>query len=76
MEEQPQRIRWTEVPITFAPLIIIRCPECKSDRKPVIVNTTTEDDGSITRRCICRECGAPSLLVLEPIENKVQFLDF
>ncbi|QDT06894.1 hypothetical protein K227x_53170 [Rubripirellula lacrimiformis] len=51
-----------------APMVIIEaaaCPVCFA-LKPIIVRTEQGGDGSSSRRCVCRECSAHFLLVIEP----------
>lgn len=56
---------WASVPLIFVPAIA--CPVCRSER-PIIVRTQSENDGSRTRRCICRVCNGRFLVVIEPPE--------
>jgi hypothetical protein len=64
-----EAVQWDSVPMLFVPLV--RCPSCTSPDGHTIVRTFTEADGSITRRCICRACSRPFLLIVDPTENSL-----
>jgi hypothetical protein len=61
------RIDWASVPITFIPPAPApACPACGQLGHRIIRSQGRETDGSISRRCVCRHCSAPFLVVVEP----------
>gem|GEM_PF-1838913 len=66
---------WADAPIAFGwrspPLPA--CPGCGSTRPPIITRTEDQGDGSVLRKCVCKEsdCGQHYKLVLEPIPAQV-----
>lgn len=61
------KIRWSEAPIIYLP--IPTCPGCGTIRKPDIKHVDRAGDGSFSRQCVCRECGARFVLVFELPES-------
>ena len=64
------RIDWQQVPMVF--LGSPACPYCEAP-KPLTVRSETSQDGAVTRRQLCRNCGAPFLIVLEAGTGEVVF---
>ncbi len=56
---------WHDAPYAFFRLP--SCPFCGSPER-ITVRSTRENDGSVTRRTICRQCSERYVLVLEPDE--------
>ncbi len=59
-----KRIDWRSSPMVWT--IRTRCPHCHTFRRPTIVRSEAENDGSVMRRCICQDCGKPYKEILEP----------
>lgn len=57
---------WTDAPMVFIPAVA--CPDCRAV-KPIIIRSTRENDGSTTRRCVCRRCSVRFLAIIEPPEE-------
>jgi hypothetical protein len=60
-------IDWSAVPtvVTTAP----HCPECFALR-PMVTRTDQNGDGTVTRKCICRECSLAFKIAVElPLPN-------
>lgn len=58
---------WLDCPIVFIPPPpVVRCPSCAEPGPFIIVRSTTERDGSITRRSVCRHCSSRFLVVVDP----------
>lgn len=61
------RIDWQAAPCVFVPLPPkALCPACGYDDHATIRSQPVESDGSRARRCVCRNCGSPFLIVTEP----------
>lgn len=43
------------------------CPVCGDPGKPTIVRTEDQGDGTLLRKCICKNCSTPFKVVAEPI---------
>ena len=56
-------------PSTLHPIMVFaempRCPSCDGFRLLVTKSYKRENDGSLTRRCKCSDCGRRILLILE-----------
>ncbi len=69
MSHDSPRINWSAVPIVFIPLPPRpACPACQSTRQPIITRSEDQGDGSILRKCVCRDCNEPFRIVAEPDE--------
>ena len=53
---------WQNAPFIFVDAIC--CPAC-GDTRPIVVRSDRGDDGSRSRRCICRECSRRYIAVIE-----------
>lgn len=61
------RIDWQAAPEVYIPLPPRpACPACGSFDPPDIRRSENQGDGSTLRRCICRACGAPFRLIVDP----------
>jgi hypothetical protein len=61
------RSTWASAPIVFiTPSPPTACPACGCLRHEIVRTMPAEHDGSRTRRCVCRECRAKFLVVVEP----------
>lgn len=58
-----EAINWPEQPLVRELLAV--CPRCFSTRRPTIVRTADNGDGSRTRNCVCCECSRPFKVVVE-----------
>jgi thiol-disulfide isomerase/thioredoxin len=65
LQAKSEATRWHDVPLVF--IVAPSCPHCRAG-KPIIIRSQTENDGSVTRRCVCRQCSRRFLLVVEPVE--------
>lgn len=55
---------WSSMPLVFVPVITPRCPSC-GHTGFVRLRSSSGGDGSVSRRCICRQCGSRCVIVLE-----------
>jgi hypothetical protein len=56
------RESWVDVPLVT--VIAPACPWCRA-LKPIPVRSEQNGDGSVTRRCVCRECSKRFKLLIE-----------
>jgi hypothetical protein len=61
----------TTSPWATAKPVYISAPHCAycHATRPHIIRSISENDGSVTRRCLCRSCGARCLVVIEPPDD-------
>ena len=61
-------IDWTTVPtVEIPPPPKAYCPTCQSGSFTIIRTMGDQGDGAVFRRCICRECSEPFLVVVDPM---------
>lgn len=57
-------VDWSVAPMAF--VVAPHCPRCGALRPIIVRSMPREADGSSSRRCVCRKCSRPFVLVIEP----------
>ncbi|BBO34731.1 hypothetical protein [Lacipirellula parvula] len=61
-------VDWTNVPtVEIPPPPKAYCPACQSGDFTIVRSMGDQGDGSVFRRCVCRSCSAPFLVVVDPM---------
>lgn len=61
------RVDWGAVPVVTIPAPpVVTCPRCWSPLYEIIRTMAAEADGSQTRRCLCRGCSRPFVVIADP----------